>query len=300
MSKAKSDNCILRHFADTFEILGITSDELTEARYEIKLDLPPIDSSLKFQLETDGFVFNEGEDILHHKDISFTAPHEYFLFKKRPVLVYIRDQYVSREDYAVGKINKFHVCFCKALDEAKNQRRFRDRYVVTTNTRGDFFVDIREKYSRIPIEEGVYKKLEICQDCLREINWKNFRAYCGDGAEWWRGGSFRKRQEIVRTFNIDEFLKGVRRDLFSGAEELDYYAAKKEYSLSWEFKNALKIQRGYKCERCGKVTVKSDLQIHHRNHNEGDNSISNLIVVCSKCHKQIHRAEGGYIGDSMK
>ena len=269
MSKAKSDDFMLRHFADTFEILGITSDELTEARYEIKLDLPPIDSSLKFQLETDGFVFDEGEDILHHKDISFTAPHEYFLFKKRPVLVYIRDQYVSREDYAVGKINKFHVCFCKALDEAKNQRRFRDRYVVTTNTRGDFFVDIREKYSRIPIEEGVYKKL---------------RAYCGDGAEWWRGGSFRKRQEIVRTFNIDEFLKGVRQDLFSGAEELDYHAAK----------------NGYRCAQCGKVTVKSDLQIHHRNHNEGDNSISNLMVVCSKCHKQIHRAEGGYIVDSMK
>lgn len=297
MSKAAFDNSILNPFKKTFQILGITPENITEAMYELKLDLPPIDSSLKFQLETDGFVFEENEDILHHKDISFTAPHEYFLFKKRPVLVYIRDQYVTWEDYQAENLNRFHVCFCKALDEAKNQHRFKNRYVVTTNTRGKFFVNIADRESRYPFEEGVYKKLEVCKDCLREINWKNFRSFCGGGAEWWKGGNYNQRKKIVENFSIDEFLKNVRRDLFNGVENLSYNAAKKEYSLSWEFKNALKFKRGYKCENCGKVTVKSDLEIHHRDHNEGNNSFSNLMVVCTKCHKNIHRAEGGYIGD---
>ena len=297
MSKAKFDNSILNPFEKTFQILGITSDDITEAMYELKLDLPPIDSSLKLTLETDGFVFDENEDILHHKDISFTAPHEYFLFKKRPVLVYIRDQYVTWEDYQAEKLNRFHVCFCKALDKAKHQHRFQNRYVVTTNTRGKFFVNIFDRESKYPFEEGVYKKLEICKDCLREINWKNFRSFCGSGAEWWNGGNYKQRKKIVESFSIDEFLKSVRRDLFNGVEDLSYHAAKKEYSLSWEFKNALKFQRGYKCEICGKVTVKSDLEIHHRDHNEGNNSFSNLMVICAKCHKNIHRAEGGYVGD---
>lgn len=287
---------IIKPFESSLKILGITSDDLTDAMYEYKLDLPKLDISIKLELENDGIEIS-GNNIFDNADISFTAPHEYFLFKKRPVLVYIRDQYVTWENYHAGKLNKFHVCFCKALDEAQSQHRFKNRYIVTTNTHGNFFVNIADRESRYPFEEGVYRKLEICKDCLREINWKNFRSFCGSGAEWWKGGNFKQREKIVGNFSIDEFLKSVRRDLFNGIEEISANVAKKEYTLSTEFKNALKIERKYTCENCGKVTVKSDLQIHHRNHNEGDNTRSNLMVVCNKCHAKIHRSEGGYIGD---
>ena len=297
MSIKRITSPIIKPFEHSLKILGISLDDITDAMYEYKLDLPPLDTSIKLELENDGFEISGG-NIFDNKDISFTAPHEYFLFRKRPVLVYIRDQYVTYEDYQKGKLNKFHICFCKALDEAQNQHRFKNRYIVTTSTSGNFFVNIDDRESRYPFEEGVYKKLEICKDCLREINWKNFRSFCGNGAEWWKGGNFKQRQKIVDNFNINEFLKSVRRDLFNGVEEISATVAKKEYRLPTEFKNKLKIQRGYKCEKCGKVTVKSDLQIHHKNHNEGDNQIDNLMVVCVKCHQQIHRAEGGYVEDS--
>ena len=296
MAVKKIISPIIKPFEYSLKVLNITADDITDAMYDYQLGLPPLDTSIKLELEKDGLVI-DGDNIFDNKDISFTAPHEYFLFKKRPVLVYIRDQYVTWEDYQADKLNKFHVCFCKALDEAQMQHRFQSRYIVTTNTRGNFFVNINDRESRYPFEEGVYKKLEICKDCLREINWKNFRSFCGGGAEWWKGGNFKQREKIVSQFSIDEFLKSVRRDLFNGVEEISANVAKKEYTLSTKFKNELKIRRGYKCEKCGKVTVKSDLEIHHVNHNEGDNSVSNLMVLCTKCHKKIHRSEGGYIGD---
>ena len=297
MSKAKLNDPIFKPFAKSLQMLGITSDEITEAMYDLRMEVPPLDVSLKLQLEQDGF--EAGGEILENKDIIFSEQHEYFLFKKRPVLVYIRDQYVTREDYEQGKLNRFHVCFCPALEQAKHQHRLKNRYIVTTNTSGRFFVNIEERGSGLILESDVYKELDVCQNCLREINWKNFRSYCGAGEEWWSGGNYKQRQKIISSFSIDEFLKSVRRDLFSGAEGLSAYAARKEYKLSQEFKNDLKYQCGYRCQKCGRLTVKSNLQIHHRDHNEGNNSKSNLMVVCSECHKRIHRSEGGYIGDSI-
>lgn len=296
MSTNKFISPIINLFEYSLKAMNVTEDDIADAMYDYRLDLPPLDTSIKLELENNGY---EPEGGIFNKDISFTAPHEYFLFKKRPVLVYIRDQYVTWEDYKKDKLNKFHFCFCRALDEAKMQHRLENRYIVTTNTRGNFFVNINDRESRYPFEEGIYKRLEVCKDCLREINWKNFRSFCGGGAEWWKGGNYKQRQKIVDQFSIDEFLKSVRRDLFNGIEEISANVAKKEYTLPTEFKNKIKFQRGYKCEKCGKVTVKSDLEIHHINHNEGDNSVSNLMVLCTKCHKKTHRAEGGYIKDSQ-
>lgn len=292
MSEKMFEDPITKPFAKSLKMLGITPDDITDAMYDF--NLPPLDLSLKFQLENDGF---EIKGILNNSDISFSTPHEYFLFKSRPVLVYIRDQYISRENYEKNKFNRFHVCFCKALEQAKHEHRLEDRYIVTTNTSGKFFVNLNERYSGIPFEEGVYKRLKVCQDCLREINWKNFLSQCGTGEEWWLGGNFRQRDRIIENFSIEEFLKNARRDLFNGTEWLSTYIARKRYTLSQQFKNDLKFRCGYKCELCGKVTVKSNLQIHHRNHNEGDNNSENLMVLCNRCHANIHRNEGGYIGD---
>lgn len=293
MTKEKFENPIIKPFENCLKMLKITSDEITDAIYEF--DLPPLDLSLKLELESGGI---EIEGILKNKDISFSVPHEYFLFKSRPVLVYIRDQYVKQEDYEKNKLNRFHFCFCKALEKAKHEHHLESRYIVTTNTSGKFFVNIAELYSGELIEEGVYKKLNVCQECLREVNWKNFLSYCGADAEWWTGGNYRQRKRITETFSIKEFLKSTRRDLFSGTEKLSAGVARNEYILSQQFKDDLKFRRGYRCEECNKVTVKSDLQIHHRNHNRGDNSSGNLMVLCTQCHQNLHRREGGYIGDS--
>jgi 5-methylcytosine-specific restriction endonuclease McrA len=39
------------------------------------------------------------------------------------------------------------------------------------------------------------------------------------------------------------------------------------------------------CTQCGSIT---ELTIHHKNHNSNDCRISNLEMVCRKCHNTIH------------
>lgn len=290
----KNFDSILAPFSSILKKMNITAKEIADDAYDF--DLPPLDLKIKMQLEEDGFVI---ENILNNSDITFSAPHEYFLFKKRPVLVYIRDQFISRSNYLNGKFTKYHVCFCKALENAERENRLESRYIITTNTRGNFLVNIMIQGSNIFVEENVYKRLQICQDCLRELNWKNFLDYCGKSEQWWVGGNSYQRERIVKNFNIDEFLSSTKNDLSRGIETLSSNLARKQYSLPREIKDDLKYRCGYKCQKCGKFTVKSDLQIHHRDHNQGNNSLDNLMVVCVDCHKNIHRAEGGYIGDVL-
>ena len=52
------------------------------------------------------------------------------------------------------------------------------------------------------------------------------------------------------------------------------------------------------CQKCLNRFASNKLQIHHINHNEGDNSKRNLLVVCKNCHEKIHNKEGGVFIDS--
>ena len=289
MSKAKF-NPILAAFEKSLRLLNITPDELEEEIYRLKL--PLLDPQIQFQIEHDGF---EITDILSNPDITFSEPHGYILFRNRPVLAYIRDQIIGRKDYETGNFNKFHVCFCGALTNAERQNRLKSRYIVTTNTRGNFLVNIYLRYANSPIEKNVYKRLRVCQFCLRTLNWKNFNAYCGAGNGRWSHEYTDERHRIVETFNIDELLQTARRDLLSGAENFASTLPLKEYSLPSKVKAELKRRCNYKCQRCGKITVENQLQIHHRDHNQGNNSADNLMVVCIDCHDAIHRAEGGFL-----
>lgn len=50
------------------------------------------------------------------------------------------------------------------------------------------------------------------------------------------------------------------------------------------FREGLKIK---KCERCGRVTWMGEpipLELHHKNGNHNDNSMTNLEILCPNCH----------------
>lgn len=53
------------------------------------------------------------------------------------------------------------------------------------------------------------------------------------------------------------------------------------------------------CEICGSDGSDSRLDVHHKNGDKKDQSMSNLVVLCHRCHMKIHgeRAETGF--DSM-
>lgn len=280
--------------------LSITEDDIYQEISE--LSLPHIDAATRRKLETTGLMIEGGFD---NWEVEFCKPEQYFFYKRRPVLVYIKDQFVTRDRYRQGKHNPFHICYCDALKEAEQKHRLQNRYVLTYNTSGEFQVHVTvrdgvgdygyfHETSREDLGEQTVR-LRVCNDCLRALNWKKFRAYCGDGPAWWQGGDRRMREKIVREFSIEEFLGVVRKRTFD--DDIVYQAApvvvRKKYHLTPEDKEKIKRIRHYRCAKCQQVFAPGDLQIHHVDHNEGNNCMDNLMVVCEACHQAIHEKEGG-------
>lgn len=276
---------------------------ISERRVQLEMEnlkLPPLDFDTRNKLQFDGV---ELEEDIFAKPPEILNPQLYFKYEERPVIMYLRDQYLTQANYNSGKLRPFHLCFCSALREAEQKNRYESRYVMTYNTSGKFRVNlwIRDKNSEgnvytIKKEQDIYRPLKVCQHCLREINWKKFRSYCGGGVEWWRGGNSSKRRQIVDEFDIEEYFLTTHENNFfnhpvSGTASL---AITKEYSFSPEIKAQLKYFADYTCEICHEVFAPDNLQIHHKNHNEGDNRRANLMVVCPACHALIHDAEGGF------
>lgn len=66
-------------------------------------------------------------------------------------------------------------------------------------------------------------------------------------------------------------------------------------SEAWKVKRKNLIKTlGDKCFYCGS---KKNINVHHKNYNNvGFETTNNVIIVCSKCHKEIHGKEKTPIG----
>ena len=294
------DEEIFGIFSEVFNAMDISRADIAAEMYD--WNLPPLPQS-----ERDKLGSQEG--LLMTKEVmagvEIAQPQGAMLYKGRPVLVYLRDQFINSEKYNKEILNPFHICYCKSLQEAKRENRYENRYVLTYDTSGEFKVNlhVRDKYGSNIItqekEQNVYRRLKVCQTCLHDINWKKFRKYDGPGLKWWQGGNKRARYAIIDNFDIKEFLHDARKKQFEpfafGTDELSTSGATalKAYSLTSEMKQNLKDARENRCDSCHKVFPSRSLEIHHKNHNEGDNRRENLIVLCAACHTKLHKLEGG-------
>ncbi|MBR3498477.1 MAG: leucine-rich repeat protein [Selenomonadaceae bacterium] len=278
---------ILEPFQKIFAAMGISDSQIKLAAENFSL--PTLTAAERKD-------FSEGKEfdqkILEELGKKF-APLVPFAYKEHAVILYIRDQYLSRQRYAAENYNRFHLCFCQHLRDSQKKNRYESRYVMTYETRGNFLVNLFVDGE--PREQNVYRRLKVCQHCLRELNWKNFRRYCGAGKELWKGGDRAMRQRIVDDFDIAEFLLSAKANEsdFPPVEFTDVSAVKKIYVLSAQKKFSLKKNVDFTCEVCRKKFLPAELEIHHKNHNQGDNRRGNLMVVCKNCHAQIHAVEGG-------
>lgn len=299
------DQYIMDCFSEIFKALDITNSDIEAEMYDF--DLPALDDSERELLGSqDGLLIDKATK----KNINIAQPAGHMTYKGRPILVYLRDQFLNEYKYENQIYNPFHICFCSSLKEAQAQNRFENRYVMTYDTSGIFRVNISVrdrnytgKVYTSSKEKDAFKKLSICQTCLHELGWNNFNKYIGTGIKWWVGGNPSARARIAREFNIKEFLQSCRKkpiENYGVDNLLDHpvygtasNATLKQYHLTPEMKEDLKSIVENRCQICQNVYPSRKLQIHHKNHNEGDNRRENLLVICDACHDAIHKEEGG-------
>ena len=282
------DKEILQPFQEIFTAMGISDNQLELAAE--KFSLPKLTDAERDAL-------SEGMPIerkIMEELMKNCAPLVPFAYKEHAVLLYLRDQYLSQKNYEHGNYNRFHLCFCQTLRTAKKSHRYESRFVMTYDTSGNFLVNLFTLDGKAR-EQNVYRRLKVCRHCLREINWKHFRRYCGAGRAAFHDGDEKKRLEIVENFDIAEYLLTAQKNKsdFPPVDFTDVSAVKKVYELTPQIKAALKKTVENTCEVCRRKFPSEELQIHHKNHNQGDNRRENLLVLCRRCHEKIHATEGG-------
>jgi hypothetical protein len=89
------------------------------------------------------------------------------IYKGRRVIVYIRDvaEYGGRTS-----MPKYHLAMCNTLSMMMEAGRFKTRYVVAT--RDDGLFNIQKIRGDIAIKSD--ERLNVCQQCLDELNYKSF------------------------------------------------------------------------------------------------------------------------------
>lgn len=297
------DQNILSDFKNIFKAMNISEYQIiTEIQ---NFSLPPLDFETREKLSTEGVTFENFSD----EWIEIAEPQLFFKYKKNVVIMYQLDQFLTQADYDKKNYRAFHLCFCQALRDAHEKNRYESRYVATYNPNGLFKVNlfVRDKnfdgkIFTLKKEKGIFLQLKVCQHCLREINWKHFRQYCGGGLNWWLGGNKNMRQKIADEFDLEEYFITARENNFFEHPVFGTASStiKKEYVLSPQIKEELKKIVEYTCDICHNQFSSDELQIHHKNHNEGDNRRQNLMVVCENCHALIHEAEGGFFSKKEK
>ena len=218
------DNEVLEPFREVFEAMNISGNQVALAAKSFSV--PELSEVERRELSAGKPVAPETlSEMMKH-----LAPLTPFAYKEHIVLVYIRDQLLSREAYERGDYNRYHLCFCQHLRGARRKNRYEARYVMTYDTSGNFLVNLSLLPRGERREQNVYRRLKVCQYCLREINWKNFRRYCGAGLETFRGGNKAMRLKIVEEFDIAEYLLTTQKNK-SDFPPVDF-TIKKEYVLS--------------------------------------------------------------------
>ncbi|TYO61028.1 HNH endonuclease [Bradyrhizobium hipponense] len=197
------------------------------------------------------------------------------IYKGRRVIVYIRDvaEYGGRTS-----MPKYHLAMCSTLSMMMEAGRFKTRYVVATRDDGRF--SIQRIRGDIAIKSD--EQLNVCQQCLDELNYKSFSMR--RTVDW--------RREAVQGFSIKAFFDEFGKSCVWAMPKFDAINAPTNvYSPHfYRIAKALKEKRGYRCEQAGcginlaEPGSRRFLHAHHLNADKSDNHPTNIRLLCIRCH----------------
>lgn len=189
-----------------------------------------------------------------------------FTWKGEHVLLFIPDHSYNFDDVVFGNSegNKYHLTFCKTLDDMKAKGRFK-RYFATNNTEGIFKI-----FNNSGKEAEV--KLNVCKNCLMALNYKNYS---------------QNRNLVFNQFNLTEFFQFYNTKFIqSSPSETEFIPG---YPKDWEIiSRKYRESKHYCCESCGVILNNYPhlLDVHHKNGVKQDCRAENLMALCKLCHSE--------------
>lgn len=216
------------------------------------------------------------------------------LYHNEHVIVYIKDTRQTLDNIRNKKHNakKFHLAWCRTLDDKNRRGTYKSRYVVTNNTTGLFKVDAFVDDTKTNIIESE-EELFVCQNCLDILNYKGFEV----------GSEKNGRLQFVENFEIGEFFSDYKDSPQIGFMDLphrtDKTARKAEYSKEFKRRSELaKEKANYTCQDCNVYLGehKRLLHCHHKDHIKTNDTFANYAVVCALCHKENHHSDNPIMG----
>lgn len=207
-------------------------------------------------------------------------------YKGQHVLLYIPDhgRYIEGVINGTSTGNKFHVADCDKLDEMRSRKRF-ERYIATTNTSGEFKIAgfLNNDPSR---QVEITKRLCVCKLCLNKLDYQGYK-YAGA-----------RKTSIYESFDLNEFFETYSTKFKNLPSRSNVAKDMAVYPKDWaSISENVRAKATWCCQGCG-VNLsehKNLLHTHHINGNKNDTRPSNLIALCSLCHKEQPSHERIYI-----
>lgn len=205
------------------------------------------------------------------------SPEGCLVYKGRIVLVYIRDQTFNPDE--PKREYKYHVADCDTLKNMKRNNRY-GRYVLSRRTDGVFLVNIRNKKTNRYVERDVFKKMNVCKNCLLALKYKGYENHSiGRGT--------------YDAFDLKEFFLVYKPEFEDEPKHDEKTAPINEYpenwqSISWQVREVDKWEcQQPKCPwRAESAEDRKYLDVHHKDGIRTHNELSNLMSLCVKCHAE--------------
>ena len=218
-------------------------------------------------------------------DINETVSSEngYIKYKEFDKLVaYIRDQKYNKD--GTFSLRRFHIAYkCQILRDAREEGNA-SRFKIVQNKSPEFLINILSNDAQNIIKSNFKAKLDVCRYCLSTLNYKNYlRVGKSERDKIWEnfsfeeflGTEFDKNEELIKSYNLDDMENDKVRLYPENWDEISYNYRK---SKKWV------------CEECGKdcSQTKSELEVHHIDHDPSNSKLYNLKALCRTCHSKIH------------